>query len=79
MPVYYFHLRDEVTIADSEGTDLSDLAAARDHAAGVARELMFNSTGLLHQKWADWTMSVRDDSGVELFSFKLIDLGQDGQ
>ena len=73
MPVFYFHLRDDQTIADTDGTDLADISAARTHAAGVARELMFNSSGLLHRQWSAWTMSVQDDAGQEVFSFPLGD------
>jgi hypothetical protein len=36
MPMYYFHLYDDVKVLDDDGTNLIDLAAARDHAAGVA-------------------------------------------
>jgi hypothetical protein len=36
MPMYYFHLYDDAPI-DDDGTDLINLAAARNHAAGVAR------------------------------------------
>jgi hypothetical protein len=43
MPRYYFHLYDHVALRDEEGLEFIDLAAARDHAAGVARELTFNS------------------------------------
>ena len=77
MPLFFFHLRDDKTLADIDGTDLADVSAARAHAAGVARELMFNSTGLLHQEWSDWTMSVQDDAGTELFSFPLMDIGRE--
>jgi hypothetical protein len=35
MPMYYFHLYDDVEVLDDDGTDLINLAAARDHAAGV--------------------------------------------
>ena len=44
MPITFtmtFRLRDE------DGTELIDLAAARDHAAGVARELTFKSANLM--------------------------------
>jgi hypothetical protein len=76
MPTYYFHLRDKETIADAFGTDLADVTAARAHAVGVARELMFNSRGILQRRWADWTMLVTDDTGTELFSFTLSDFGE---
>ena len=75
MPTYYFHLHDDETIVDSDGTDLINVGAAREHAAGVARELTANSTGFLDQRWSEWTMSVHDGSGLELFSLALSDFG----
>lgn len=72
MPMYYFDLCDDETIADSDGTDLVDVGAAREHAAGVARELTANSSfGFLDQSWSGWTMRVRDDGGSELFSLAM--------
>jgi len=47
MPMYYFHLRDDQTVPDVDGTDLLNASEARDHAIGVARELMFRSEGML--------------------------------
>ena len=73
MPMYYFHLQDDETIVDTDGTDLTSIGAARDHAAGVARELTANSTGFLDQNWSGWTMSVHDDGGVEVFSLAMSD------
>ena len=73
MPMYYFHLYDDVPILDDDGTDLINLAAARDHAAGVARELTFNSEGLMDELWSNWTMKVHDDAGTELFSLVMSD------
>jgi uncharacterized protein DUF6894 len=41
MPLYYFHLHDGIAVLrDDEGTDLSNITAARAHARKVARELM---------------------------------------
>jgi hypothetical protein len=74
--MYYFHLEDDDTIVDSDGTDLVNIAAARQHAAAVARELTANSTGFLNERWSAWTMSVHDDSGLELFSLALSDFGE---
>lgn len=73
MPMYYFHLCDDVPLRDSDGTDLIDLAAARDHAAGVARELTFKSGGMLQEAWSNWTLRVHDDQDNELFSLALSD------
>jgi hypothetical protein len=73
MPMYYFHLHDTDLIRDVDGTDLPDLHAARNHATGVARELTFRSTGMLHQSWSDWSLKVHDDKDNELFSMPLSD------
>jgi hypothetical protein len=73
MPMYYFHLYDNETRKDDEGTDFIDLAAARVHAAGVARELTFKSQGIITQGWSHWTMRVHDQEGTELFSLALSD------
>ena len=50
MAMYYFHLEDDETIVDSDGTDLVNIAAARQHAVAVARELTANSAGFLDPK-----------------------------
>ena len=73
MPMYYFHLSDDYKLPDVDGTDLSDLAAARSHAFGVARELTFKSEGMLNHGWSLWRMLVHDDNGRELFSLELSD------
>jgi hypothetical protein len=73
MPMYYFHLYDDEKIVDSDGTNLVDVGAAREHAAGVARELTANSFGFLDQSWSGWTMRVHDDGGLEVFSLAMAD------
>jgi hypothetical protein len=77
MPMYYFHLRDDKTLSDVDGTEFVDASEARSHAVGVARELMFNSHGMLDRDWSWWRMSVNDDDGNELFSFRMVDLETD--
>jgi hypothetical protein len=76
MPMYYFHLYDDAPLLDDDGTELIDLAAARDHAAGVARELTFKSEEFLQQDWSNWTMRVHDHEGTELFSLVMKDFRQ---
>lgn len=71
MPIYYFDLNNEDSVADTDGTELPNLEAAREHAAGVARELTFKRTRMLNRSWSHWTMSVRDSSGQEVLSFSL--------
>ena len=73
MPMYYFDLHDGETIVDTDGTDLINVGAAREHAAGVAHELTANSIGFLDQNWSAWTMRVHDHSGSELFSLAMAD------
>jgi hypothetical protein len=71
MPMYYFHLLDNEEVVDSDGTELPDLDAAREHAKQVARELTFKRDGMLKRGWSEWTMSVRDMDGQVLLSFPL--------
>ena len=71
MPMYYFHLRDNKSILDVDGTDLIDMDQARDHAEGVARELMFKTDGISGEAWSMWSMHVHDGDGLELFSFEM--------
>jgi hypothetical protein len=75
MPMYYFNLKDDETVVDTDGTDLPDVGAARIHATGVARELTSNGGGILTQSWSGWTMSVQDAHGTELFSLTMTDFG----
>jgi hypothetical protein len=63
MPRYYFHLSNKRRVTDPYGTVLLDKNAAMSHALVVARELMFNSTGMLGQRWSAWTMFVKDKDG----------------
>ena len=71
MPMYYFHLRDNVPILDEDGTLLIDIDAAQDHAHVVARELTFKTDGILGEAWSMWSMHVEDADGLELFSFPM--------
>jgi hypothetical protein len=71
--MYYFHLRDQDSVEDVDGTDLADHDAARDHAENVARELKFKNRGFLDEPWSRWTMCVHDADGEELFSFPMGD------
>jgi len=73
MPKYYFYLLDSEEVADSDGTELPDLDAAREHARQVARELTFKRDGMLQRSWSQWTMLVRDIDGQVLLSFPLGD------
>lgn len=79
MPMYYFDLRNKTTIEDVDGTDLPDVDAAREHANGVARELTFKTSRLPGEGWSDWSMVVHGSDGVELFSFAMSDVNDNGE
>jgi hypothetical protein len=38
------------------------------HALAVARELMFNSPGMLGHRWSAWTMLVKDRDGKNVLT-----------
>ena len=78
MPMYYFHLRNQDTIEDVDGTELADTNAARAHAEVVAKELKFESDTFLDEEWSRWSMHVYDDGGQELFSFPMSYVKSDG-
>jgi len=71
MPMYYFHLRDQDTVQDVDGTELADIDAARAHAEVVAQELKFETNTFLDEEWSRWSMHVEDAEGLELFSFEM--------
>jgi hypothetical protein len=66
MPVYLFHIRNSEHTDDEEGTDLPDLAAARDHALEGARDLVCAD---IKKGWLnlDHYIEVADQSGTLLF------------
>lgn len=78
MPMYYFSVRNGDTLQDTDGTDLPDADAAREHAIEVARELMMGSHGMLGRAWSEWTMTVRDSAGSQILSFALADFNNPG-
>jgi hypothetical protein len=47
---------------------LLDKDAAMTHALVVARELMFNSSGMLGQRWSAWTILVKDKAGKNVLT-----------
>jgi Domain of unknown function (DUF6894) len=71
MPKFYFTIVDSDILEDTEGTELPNLEAVREHARTVARELMHHRDGMLGHAWDKWTMIVKDDKGDEVFSFPI--------
>lgn len=70
---FYFSVGNVAILDDAEGTELPDLAAARSHAGAVALELMRQREGMLGHPWPDWTMTVKNEKGEEVFSLRLAD------
>ena len=66
MPRYYFALSSKDGFLDDiEGTDLPDLAAARQEAEKDVEHLRQHRIGG-RRCWAGWTMQVQDASGAVL-------------
>ena len=64
MPRYYFHLKRRAdTLFDTDGTDLPDEAAARDHALGVMSEVMRNA----NVRTRAWRLAVMDQDRQSCF------------
>ena len=67
MPQYYFFLSSrDGFIEDAEGTDLPDLAAARQEAEKDVAHLRLPRIGG-RRSWAGWAMQGRDADGAVLF------------
>jgi len=66
MPLYHFHVRNSEHTDDEEGTELPDLAAARQHALEGARDLVCSD---IKKGWLnlDHYIEVTDDTGALLF------------
>ena len=70
MPRFHFHLRARGVIHwDPEGTDLPDLASAREHGCEVARELMRHRQGA----WC-WSLYVEEDEGKQRLDLYFADI-----
>lgn len=66
MPRYYFMFSDgSATIEDHEGTELPDLAIARQEAAKDVEHLRQPRIGG-RRSWAGWAVQVRDEEGALL-------------
>jgi hypothetical protein len=80
VPRYYFHLHDEASLEDEEGTDLADVAAVRDYALANARDMVCGDikNGFVN---LDHRIEVVDEDGELVFTitfgeaFKIERLG----
>jgi hypothetical protein len=69
MPLYYFNLHDGAGgVADPEGTNLADRAAAEAHASAVVLELMAH----VEARARHWLLEVCDEGGRTLFEIPFV-------
>jgi hypothetical protein len=73
MPLYFFHLFNDLTVIDEEGAEFSDLAAARKDAVLGAREMAAKSVleGKLNLEHA---IDIADESGMVLERLRFRDV-----
>jgi hypothetical protein len=67
--LFHFKLTDGSNVEDIEGLELFDLAAARQEAMGLARDL--TRAQILGRDWSNWTVIVADDSGEQILSVPI--------
>jgi hypothetical protein len=67
MPRYFFHLADGERQHDLEGTDLKDLAAARQAAVEHAGEFLRDNPDAVW-KHGQWRVEVTDEAQKHLFT-----------
>jgi hypothetical protein len=68
MPRYYFNVHDGKVMRDKLGSEFPDLDAARNEAITASAEMLRSLRDPMFWNGADWTMSVTDETGEELFS-----------
>lgn len=71
MPRFYFDVYDGIAIPDSTGIELVDVCAAQKEAAKRAAILLGDAPDRLWRD-GDWTVWVRDDTGMQLFSVVVL-------
>jgi hypothetical protein len=67
MPRFFFHVDDGMNHVDAEGTELSTLGAAREHAVCYFADLLRDAPGPFWSR-PDWTMRVTDQAGLVFFT-----------
>jgi hypothetical protein len=67
--LFHFKLTDGRIVEDIEGLELSDFAAARQEAVGLAHDL--TRMRILGRDWSKWTVVVADDSGGQVLSVPI--------
>jgi hypothetical protein len=67
MPRYFFHVDNGESHTDAEGTELSGLDAAREHAVSYFADILRDSTRSIWDS-GDMAMRVTDESGLVFFT-----------
>ena len=67
--LFYFKLTDGGIVEDIEGLELPDVAAAREEAMGLARDL--TRLELFGRDWSHWTVVVSDESRHQVLSMSI--------
>ena len=73
MPRFFFHLRDDLDVEDVEGTELADLDAARERAAGEARQLMCDTLKQNGRITLGHRIDIEDGQGAVLATVHFAD------
>jgi hypothetical protein len=70
MPMFYFHTEDGEPLADTEGSDLADVEAAKDAAVQILVETLRGNSRLF---WRDegFSVTVADATGLTLFTLQV--------
>jgi hypothetical protein len=68
MPRFFFHLHNDVDTSDEEGTELPDLASAREHARREAVHMAAASITEHQRLFGEHRIDVEDEAGEVLSS-----------
>ena len=74
MPLFYFHVEDDRTVLDQEGTELPDLEAARREAITTAGEMLRNGSAIVvwgGKPWRMWVTDAPGGGGKPLFTLRF--------
>ena len=71
MPRYYFNVYDGLTLLDDEGTELTDINAARMEALQVAQGLI-ESAARRSELGQSWRVEVVNETGKLLFRMDFL-------
>ena len=63
MPQFFFNVINGKSISDEEGSELPDLAAAREEALELIAQIMQDNILEIEQKHRELSVIIRDDAG----------------